>query len=91
MKLKPIRSGYKLWCLNLDNGYLYTFEVYQGAGSQSQYQAEYGHGPGVVLGLMDHLPEGNWELYLDNFLHQLSCSSIWQIVVSESLVHLVSK
>ena len=67
MKLKPIRSGYKLWCLNLDNGYLYTFEVYQGAGSQSQYQAEYGHGPGVVLGLMDHLPEGNWELYLDNF------------------------
>ena len=28
MPLKPIRSGYKVWYLNLQGGYLYDFEVY---------------------------------------------------------------
>ena len=37
MPQKPIRSGYKMWCLNIDNRYLYTFEVYQGAGSSNSY------------------------------------------------------
>ena len=30
MPLKPVRSGYKVWCLNLQGGYLYNSEVYQG-------------------------------------------------------------
>ena len=33
MPKKPIRSGYKLWCLNLDDGYLFDCDVYQGKGS----------------------------------------------------------
>lgn len=28
---KPIRFGYKVWCLNSDHGYLVNFELYQGA------------------------------------------------------------
>ena len=35
--------------------------------SHSVYQAEFGHGPGVVLGLLDSLPPGNFKLFLDNF------------------------
>ena len=27
---KPIRSGYKVWALNLDDGYLFNCEIYQG-------------------------------------------------------------
>ena len=67
MPMKPIRSGYKVWSLNLDDGYMFNCEIYQGKGSQSDYQVSFGHGPGVVLGLMDDLPKGNYEVYLDNF------------------------
>ena len=75
MPKKPIRSGYKVWCLNLDDGYLLDCEVYQGKGSQSEYQAEFGHGPGVVLGLIDSLPKGHFQVYLDNFF------TTWQLKV----------
>ena len=72
MPQKPIRSGFKVWCLNLDDGYLYNCEVYQGKGSQSQYQATFGHGPGVVLGLLDDLPTGNFSIYIDNYFTSIS-------------------
>ncbi|XP_068222212.1 piggyBac transposable element-derived protein 3-like [Palaemon carinicauda] len=29
-RMKPIRFGYKVWCLNSDDGYLVTFDLYQG-------------------------------------------------------------
>ena len=72
MPQKPIRSGFKVWCLNLDDGYLYNCEVYQGKGSQSQYQATFGHGPDVVLGLLDDLPTGNFSIYIDNYFTSIS-------------------
>ena len=34
MPMKPIRYGYKVWCLNLKGGYLYDFKVYHGKGSK---------------------------------------------------------
>ena len=27
---KPIRFGYKVWCLNTSDGYLVSFDLYQG-------------------------------------------------------------
>ena len=30
IRMKPIRFGYKAWCLNTDDGYLVTFDLYQG-------------------------------------------------------------
>ena len=71
MPLKPIRSGYKVWCLNLEGGYLYDFEVYQGKGSKNEFSAEFGLGPSVVLGLIKSLPSGNFSVYIDNFFNSL--------------------
>ena len=44
MLLEPIRSGYKVWCLNLQGGYCYNFEVYQGKGSKNKYADDSGLG-----------------------------------------------
>jgi len=33
LRSKPIRFGYKNWCLNSPNGYLVAFELYQGRSS----------------------------------------------------------
>ena len=67
MPLKPIRFGYKVWCLNLNGGYLYNFQVYQGKGSSNEFTGLYGLGPGVVLGLLKDVPKGNYCVYIDNY------------------------
>ena len=66
MPLKPIRSGYKVWCLNLQGGYLYDFEVYQGKGSKNEFSEEFGLGPSVVLGLIKSLTKGHI-VFVDNY------------------------
>ena len=71
MPTKPIRSGYKVWCLNLKGGYLYDFEIYQGKGSKNHYSAEFGVGPSVVLGLLDSLPDGNYGIFIDNYFNSI--------------------
>ena len=63
MPLKPIRSGYKVWCLNLKGGYLYDFKIYQGKGSTHDYAKEFGLGPSVVLSLLESLGTGNYSVY----------------------------
>ena len=69
MPSKPIRFGYKVWCLNLSGGYLYSFEVYQGSGSKNKiYSKEFLVGSSVVLSLLDTLPaDGNFRLYCGNY------------------------
>ena len=72
MPKKPIRSGYKVWSLNLNSGYLYSFQIYQGKGSQNIYSREFGLGPSVALSLMDTFPDGHlMRLYTDNFFTSL--------------------
>ena len=74
MPQKPIRSGYKVWALNLRGGYCYSFEIYQGKGSQNQYTAKLGCGPSVALDLFDKLPKqggARYKLYLDNYFTSL--------------------
>jgi len=63
---KPIRFGYKVWCLNTTLGYLVQFQAYQGKGSVTHQ--ELGLGGSVVLDLISHLPVGpKYNLYFDNF------------------------
>ena len=50
MPLKPIQSGYKVWCLDLQGGYLYDLEVCQCKGSKNEFSDKFGLGPSVVLG-----------------------------------------
>ena len=64
MPLKPIRCGYKVWCLNLWGRYLYNFEVYQGKGSKNEYADDFVFGPSVVIGLVKSLPKGNFSVLL---------------------------
>ena len=67
---KPIRFGYKIWCLNTRLGYLVNCEPYQGAGGRTDPQV--GLGGSVVLGLLSRLPVGqHHKVYFDNFFTSL--------------------
>lgn len=67
---KPIRFGYKMWCLNSTLGYLVQFQAYQGKGSVTNQ--ELGLGGSVVVDLINSLPEGpKYKLFFDNFFTSL--------------------
>ena len=53
MKGKPINFGYKVWCLNTNNGYLIQCEPYSGKGD---YNPKHGLGVSVVTKLIQKLP-----------------------------------
>ncbi len=69
---KPIRFGYKVWCVNSPNGYLVNFDVYQGKSLSipTDYQFTFGKAAAPLLNLLDSLPSEKSELpyriYIDN-------------------------
>lgn len=69
---KPIRFGYKVWCVNTVPGYLVNFEVYQGKSRivPTKYEHVFGKPSAVLVKLMDELPEDKsklpFRLYFDN-------------------------
>ncbi len=68
---KPVRFGFKTWCLNAPNGYLVTFDVYQGAHGtrNAQYEKMCGKTGAAVMSLIDKLPDHiphPIHLYMDN-------------------------
>ncbi|XP_036327495.1 piggyBac transposable element-derived protein 3-like [Rhagoletis pomonella] len=79
IKSKPIRFGYKYWCLTSDDGYCYQFILY--AGAATKFSNDYSLGENVVLQLLSHLerPE-NHNVTFDNFftsyklMRRLSCN-----------------
>ena len=68
---KPVRYGYKLWCLAASSGYLYHAEPYCGADTQLA-DTGMGKGADVVLGLLDKcsVPRGH-TVYFDNLFTSL--------------------
>ncbi|KAL1497396.1 hypothetical protein ABEB36_008374 [Hypothenemus hampei] len=65
MKGKPIRFGFKLWCICSDDGYLYKFIPYGGA---TQKKSDLGLGADVVfqlLSVVKNAPEH--DIFFDNF------------------------
>lgn len=66
---KPIRFGFKVWCLNTRLGYLVQCDPYQGKGSYLDPQ--FGLGGSVVRYLMTKLPKLNYCLYIDNYFTSL--------------------
>ncbi len=64
---KPIRFGYKMWCLNTTLGYLIQCEPHQGAGTVSTNKS-LGMGGSVVMDLISELPAD--KPYL---IHSISC------------------
>jgi len=63
---KPIRFGFKMWCLNSRFGYLIQCEPYQ--LSSGSFNPDLGLGGSVVRNLVTKLPTGlPYRLYVDNF------------------------
>lgn len=66
IKGKPIRFGYKYWCLASTEGYLYQFIPY--AGASEQEDPGFGLGERVVLSLLSHLEDrAKHTVTFDNF------------------------
>ena len=62
---KPVRFGYKIWCLCSSSGYLYSFDVYTGKKKESPKATSLGHK--TVLDLLKVCPTSSHEVFFDNF------------------------
>lgn len=65
---KPIKRGYKLWCIADQNGYIVCFIVYQGREEVVEEElAKYGLGERVVLALTKPFWGTGLRVYFDNY------------------------
>ena len=64
MRSKPVRFGFKMFCLNQPSGYLVYCDLYQGTGHMEFI--EFGLSDGIVLYLISKLPVKGI-IYMDNF------------------------
>ena len=67
---KPVRYGYKLWCLASSGGYLYHAEPYCGSSTDLPLTGM-GQGADVVTGLLDKCSVSSGTLYFDNLFISL--------------------
>ncbi|CAH2104217.1 unnamed protein product [Euphydryas editha] len=69
---KPIRFGYKCWCLNNSSGYLTNFEVYQGSipGTNTEDEQNFGKATAPMLSMIRELPETMRRQNLQFFFRQ---------------------
>lgn len=69
---KPIRFGFKMWCLNTKDGYLINFDLYQGKNPRSNATDEllYGKSTAPLKMMMKEMPENKnkvpYKIYIDN-------------------------
>ncbi|KAI5692527.1 hypothetical protein M8J75_014971 [Diaphorina citri] len=68
---KPIRFGFKAWCLNTFNGYLINFDIYQGRkdSAVSKYEKHFGKCAAPMVKMLDKMPREKklqYCLYFDN-------------------------
>lgn len=73
LPMKPIKRGYKLWCLADQRGYIKKFQIYQGKDEELNSKfTGYGLGEKVVL----ELTEQDWGkgkiVYFDNFFSSVA-------------------
>ena len=72
MPLKPIKRGYKVWCIcDSINGLAYEIEVYLGATEEG---SDGSLGERVVLCLVDKIKGESHHVYMDNFFTSPSLS-----------------
>lgn len=65
--MKPIKRGYKLWCLADQNGFISRFSVYQGKEEIVDDFIDYGLGERVVLSLTKPLWNKGIKVFFDNY------------------------
>lgn len=70
---KPKRWGFKVWVRAGVSGYIYRFEVYQGAtGGRSNVSSEIGMAGEVVIRLSKGLERKNYKVYADNLFTSMA-------------------
>ena len=69
--MKPIKRGFKLWCLADDKGYVYKFDVYSGK-NENKESPTLGLGGNVVVNLVDHLAAKYHKVYFDNYFSSIA-------------------
>ncbi|KAJ8911109.1 hypothetical protein NQ315_003371 [Exocentrus adspersus] len=54
---KPVRFGYKMWCLNTTSGYLVNFEMYQGNNPRRspEYEKLFGKASAPMITMLDEI------------------------------------
>ncbi|KAJ8954297.1 hypothetical protein NQ318_005880, partial [Aromia moschata] len=67
---KPIRFGYKMWCLNTTEGYLVNFDLYQGRNPRGneEYDTLFGISASPLVLMLEELryPHLRYNIYVDN-------------------------
>lgn len=63
---KPKPWGVKVWVRSGTSGYMYRFEVYQGAARRGEI-SQMGLAPDVILRLCDDIKQKNHKVFFDNF------------------------
>lgn len=73
IKGKPVRFGYKVWCLCSSNGYLFQCDIYTG---KSNEKGDLGLGGDVIMKLLKVVENAhNHVVYFDNFFTSHSLMS----------------
>lgn len=78
---KPIRFGYKAWCVNTSSEYLVNFTIYQGCDPRSneQYQSLFGKAAAPFVTMIDEIPLEKkvlpYSFYFDNLFTSFSLLS----------------
>lgn len=81
--MKPVKRGYKLWCLSDQQEFIKKFDIYQGKNVIEQKYKGYTLGERVVLHLTEEEKGKNKLLYFDNYyttlnlLEVLGCQDIF--------------
>ncbi|XP_060855513.1 piggyBac transposable element-derived protein 3-like [Metopolophium dirhodum] len=70
--MKPIKRGYKIWCLGDQNGYISKFSVYQGKEEVIDDFVDFGLGERVVLNLTKPYWNKGMKVFFDNYFTSIS-------------------
>lgn len=70
---KPIRFGYKIWCLCSSVGYLVNFDIYQGKNiaDNTQYQTMFGKSTAPLIQMIDCFPNDMKKMPFNFFFDNL--------------------
>ena len=73
LPLKPIKRGYKMWCLcDSSNGYMYNMSLYTGADDSSKADSLSSR---VVQHLVQPLYNANHHIYMDNYFSSIALAT----------------
>lgn len=79
---KPIRFGFKVWCLTASSGYLVQFEIYQGRTdritSREPNEKRFGKCTAPLIDFIDKLPKYNFSVYFDNLFTSIDLLTFLQ-------------